>query len=272
MTVECHTCDRWFVHIPAAMQHMDAVGHWRDNAKCESCSIHFFYEDDVYNHMDDENHWAPKFECEACTAMFTSQQAARRHMDSTNHWRHHWCEDCERGFQNANNLRQHLNSSTHRAGSIHCPFCSKPHTTASGIVHHLETNSCPNAKNLNRQKIYEIINRSDTRGVITNKQLTWHSEQNGDHIASTATWNGRQYECYLCHRGYNTLRSLNQHLDSPAHKQKIYHCFGRACSKQFTALAQLFNHLESESCGATRFNVVQQNASDILTGRRMIAF
>ncbi|WPA97988.1 uncharacterized protein RHO25_002599 [Cercospora beticola] len=112
----------------------------------------------------------------------------------------------------------------------------------------------------------------DTRGAITNKQLTWHEEENAELVASSASWNGYAYECYLCHRDFGSLRALNQHVSSPAHKQKIYHCLSRSCGRQFTALAQLFNHLESESCGATRFSVVQKNAAAVFSGQRMIGW
>jgi len=54
--------------------------------------------------------------------------------------------------------------------------------------------------------------------------------------------------------------------------EQIYHCFGRACVKQLSALAQLFKPLEGESCGATRFNVVQNNLRNIMTSSRQIAF
>lgn len=167
---------------------------------------------------------------------------------------------------------QHLHGSAHRGGSLSCPFCKKPHTTASGVAHHLETGSCQKAANLNRETIYKFVRQQDRTGIITNKMLTWCDEDNGNYTATSATYNGHQYECYLCHREYQTLRALNQHLGSPTHKQRIYHCFGRGCARQFTALAALFSHLESESCGATRFNVVQQNVNGMLTGRRMIAF
>jgi hypothetical protein len=66
--------------------------------------------------------------------------------------------------------------------------------------------------------------------------------------------------------------SLNSHLNSPAHREKVYHCPGRGCGKEFRALAPLFNHLESESCGAVRFETVQRNVGGILGGNRLIAF
>ncbi|KXT11163.1 hypothetical protein AC579_4067 [Pseudocercospora musae] len=273
----CDTCDREFGSEQACNQHMNALGHGGEREgkrlfECHTCSFSSLHESDTDDHMDRYGHWQPQFDCEACSTSFWSNAQAISHMNTANHWRKHWCADCERGFQNANNLRQHLNGATHRAGSISCPFCKKPHTTASGVAHHIETASCPKARTLNRETVYKIINARDTTGLITNKQLTWRSEDNNDYVANEASWNGCAYECYLCHRRFASLDSLNQHLSSPLHKQKVYHCFGRMCGKQFSAIAQLFNHLESESCGAMRFGQVQQGAAAILSGRKMIAF
>jgi hypothetical protein len=90
--------------------------------------------------------------------------------------------------------------------------------------------------------------------------------------ATNQAWNGYYLECYLCHREFNTTQALNQHLKSPVHQQTVYHCPNRGCSKEFKALAGLFNHLESESCSFMRFEKVQQQVGKILSSNRMIAF
>jgi hypothetical protein len=109
--------------------------------------------------------------------------------------------------------------------------------------------------------------------VITKKLLTYH-DTSSSIIASSASYNYNRscYECYLCHKGFEQLESLNQHLNSPVHKEKAYHCPGRACGGEFSALAALFNHLESESCGTVRFDAVQRNVGGILSGKKMIGF
>lgn len=139
-------------------------------------------------------------------------------------------------------------------------------------MHHVETGSCPRAPQVNREFIYKMINQRDTTGVITNKQIAWHGEDNSESIATAASWNGHGYQCGLCSRSYSALRSLNQHLSSPAHKQNIYHCPGRGCGKQFKALAPLVNHMESESCGVMKYQRVQQTMTGVLTGQRMLTF
>jgi hypothetical protein len=168
---------------------------------------------------------------------------------------------------------QHLNSSVHRNNDISCPFCKRGFTTATGVTHHLETGACPNARSLNRDTILTEVRRRDPNHLITKKLLTFHDNVSST-TATSASWNGNSglYECYLCHKGFRELKSLNSHVNSPAHKEKVYHCPGRACGREFRALAPLFNHLESESCGAVRFDAVQRNVGGFLSGQRLIGF
>ncbi|KAF9740250.1 hypothetical protein PMIN06_007053 [Paraphaeosphaeria minitans] len=256
---ECDTCYREFVNAYAAEQHMNALNHWNQD---HSPSL----QDGYYSDDDD-----PGFECEACMAVFDSFAKARQHMDAYNHWRQHWCNSCEKGFQNENNLRQHLNSKIHRGSNMLCPFCNRSFATATGLVHHLEAGSCPQARGVNHATILEQIRRVDPHHVLTKKLLTYPSSTPNHTTATSATWNGYGFECYMCHREFGGLGALNQHVNSPAHRQKVYHCPGRACSKEFTALAGLFNHLESEVCGSVRFEAVQRNVGNFLNGR-MISF
>ncbi|CAG7937571.1 unnamed protein product [Penicillium salamii] len=203
------------------------------------------------------------------------QNSCNQHMQSADHFSDRYCRECKKYFQNAHNLRQHLNSRTHRGSDVKCPFCNTGFVTPSGASHHLETGSCPGAPRLNRESIARVVQRLDTTGVIAKKQIEWH-EQNVEYVANSSSWNGSGYECYLCHRNYRTLLALNQHLKSPAHAQKVYHCPNRGCAKEFTALAALFNHLESESCRFMRFENVQrvhrQLTDQITSNRRITLF
>lgn len=47
-------------------------------------------------------------------------------------------------------------------------------------------------------------------------------------------------------------------------QQKLYHCPGPRCSREFTSLASIINHLESEVCGFVRFEEVQESFGDII--------
>jgi hypothetical protein len=169
---------------------------------------------------------------------------------------------------------QHLNSKIHRGSAITCPFCRRNFTTATGVAAHLETGSCANARDLNHATILNEIRRRDPNHMITKKLLTYPTSSSSTSTVTSAAWNQDtgDYECYLCHRGFSSLKGLNQHVNSPAHRAKAYYCPGRACAKELTALAGLFNHLESETCGAVRFEAVQRNVGGFLSGRRTIGF
>ncbi len=54
--------------------------------------------------------------------------------------------------------------------------------------------------------------------------------------------------------------------------QALYHCPNRNCRLDFKTLAAIINHLESEACGATRFETVQNKIHNIVSGNRMVAF
>ena len=149
-----------------------------------------------------------------------------------------------------------------------CPFCSRCFTIVSGLSHHLETSSCPNARNLSRETIHKALRERDQSGLITKKQLEWHQET----WAKEGAWNGEYYECYLCHREFRQMADLNKHINSPVHQQKIYHCPNGRCGSEFVSLAGLCNHLESESCGFMRLERVQHNASNLFTGKRLLGF
>ncbi|TLD14079.1 uncharacterized protein PgNI_02859 [Pyricularia grisea] len=203
-------------------------------------------------------------ECRRCYATFSNNQDRIKHEAD----QHAYCFDCDRDFLNPNNARQHLNSKTHRGHSMQCPLCNKLYTTATGIVYHIESGGCPNTQNFSRDAVYRLVRSRDPQGIISKKLIGWTG---GDEYEATdRTWNGYGYECYLCHRIFPKIHSLNQHLKSPAHQQSYYHCPNLVCRNEFRTLASLVNHLESESCGYMRFETVQDRAKRMILGGRII--
>lgn len=174
-------------------------------------------------------------------------------------------------MQPLSDTSQHLNSRVHRASGISCPFCGVERASATGLVHHLERGSCPNAP-LNRDALYLAVRRRDPNGIISKKLLEFHGSPTYSATENSYNYRHDAYQCYMCGNLYGKLNSLNQHLNSPVHQQSLYHCPNRHCGREFTTLAATMNHLESESCGFMRFEAVQQNVGRILDSRRMIQF
>ncbi|RAR15528.1 zinc finger protein [Stemphylium lycopersici] len=233
---KCETCDREFGSQQAAIQHMDALDHWGPRFECDTCDREFFTQHSAEQHMDDTGHWELQYECETCDRRFHSEPSANQHMSALKHHKQHYCRDCAKTFRNENALKM-------LAGF---------HTTLRPVhVRELEIST---------------IVRS-FRPSVSGIAVACSGTQD---IATGATWNGFNHECYLCHRDFSTLQGLNQHLNSPAHSGKLYHCPNRSCAGQFVRLASLFNHLESESCNFVRFEKVQKHVHDFITGRQKL--
>lgn len=73
--------------------------------------------------------------------------------------------------------------------------------------------------------------------------------------ATARSFNGHDYECILCHKTFGSLSSLNLHLNSPVHDERIYHCPTEfsGCGTEFKTLSGLMRHAESGSCGILCF-------------------
>ncbi|KAK4130590.1 hypothetical protein BT67DRAFT_410561 [Trichocladium antarcticum] len=276
---ECGSCVRAFPSgWRARDQHCNATGHDLPAFECDTCDLYFPNERLRLNHMRYNGHFqdnasscssiAGEYECNQCSWSFHTEDDRNKHYIED----HLYCEDCDRNFISLNNIRMHLNSRAHRANSIKCPFCTASYTTATGMTHHLERGACPNAPNLNRDQIYQFVRSKDPNGLISKNTIAWHDERNTTYVASGKSWNGSSYECYFCHREFGKLPSLNQHLASDVHREALYHCFQPSCRLEFKTLAACINHLESESCGAVRFETVQRRIGDIVNSNRMIRF
>lgn len=177
---------------------------------CNCCQRRFRSDYAQWQHKVEKNHF--DYECSCCYMTFETEQMRKEHEVD----RHHYCADCERQFTSLNNTQQHLRSAAHLGSSITCPFCKRGFTTATGLVHHIESSACPRARNLDRDAVYRIVRQKDPSGVISKKLIGWTGSDSFE--ATARAWNPYEgaYECYLCPRTFGQLSSLNQHLQSPA--------------------------------------------------------
>ena len=170
-----------------------------------------------------------------------------------------YCAPCKILFQNFNNLRHHQRSSAHVARNIRCPMkrCARSFVSRAGLVAHLESGACKSG--MTRKMIDDIVHRLDTQGIITDPaRMLTNGGSKKKEVTTWATeraWNGAAYECYWCHQTFATLRTLNAHLRSPAHAEKIYRCPPRqsGCGAEFGTLSAFCQHMESGSCDVFRF-------------------
>lgn len=140
------------------------------------------------------------------------------------------------------------------------------------MILHLESGTCKSG--VNRQKVNQYVRQLDRNNVITNPSRLLTAGDNDDttYIATEASWNGRAYECVLCHNDFRTLRDLNRHLASPRHQAKVYKCPLNTCQVHFGTLSALCQHIESEKCGVSKFKAVQRTMDSMLSGVRRIGY
>ena len=274
----CDRCDRYFNSERALNMHeRDSPNHnfccnkdfatesrlqqhWTSSAAhdyCQYCDEHFDDSEELQEHFEQNHDY-----CSLCRKVFASNHGLQQHNSQV---RHVYCPSCDRTFQNENNLRNHLRSSLHSARDIHCPFgCGMSFITNSHLVLHLEAGGC--SSGMDRNSVNKLVRRYDRSNVITDpSRLITSGDEEISYIATSASWNGSGFECYLCHNQFCNLRALNQHLASPAHQARFYICRGPDCGSRFSTLSALCQHIESEKCGVRKFRAVQA-AMDNLFG------
>lgn len=304
----CRDCNRNFT-TKTALTH-----HWRDSSKhsycedcdelfddddeleehwfkssshfyCQECDEHFDDDDELEDHLED-NH----FYCSTCsqvsltvdrdvrshstlrTQLFTTEDGLHQH-NSRKHW---YCASCRRLFQTENNLHTHLRSSAHQPRRLRCPGsrCKASFITEAGLVLHCESGACRSG--VTRRAVDRVVTSVDRGNIITDptKMIEALNAPITEIWATSQSWNGKAFECILCHREFTDLTRLNQHLHSPAHENTKYLCppAWNGCKTQFKTLSGLMQHVESETCGVAKFKQRFKNVvHDVTTGMGMLS-
>jgi hypothetical protein len=133
----------------------------------------------------------------------------------------------------------------------------------SAVAHHIESGACH--KGINRHTVTAAVHALKIIPTISIGRRIDGSAKPPivTNIATALSFNGFGYECYLCHRTFGTLPSLNTHLRSAAHDAKEFKCPGKKCGRQFKVISALIQHIESEACGLAKFKQVEDFAADL---------
>ncbi|OAX39223.1 hypothetical protein K503DRAFT_792087 [Rhizopogon vinicolor AM-OR11-026] len=279
----CRRCDRYFNSWSAYDQHIQmSSSHWMCNEcqddfpswlglkehyvqspnhhYCQYCDSHFDFASQLQNHYEDEHAY-----CGSCNRVFKNDVGLHQH----NRQSHAdvYCISCRRVFRSPSNLHAHLNSSLHRPKDTFCPFngCGMAFINKSALALHLESGSCRSG--VDRRFIDNFVRNNDRSNAITNpaRLITAGERGNVQLIATKQSWNGRAYECVLCHSQFRDLTDLNRHLASPRHQEKVYRCPLSSCNAHFVSLSGLCQHIESERCGVAKFKVVKDAMDNIFS-------
>ncbi|KAI5118107.1 hypothetical protein M0805_003461 [Coniferiporia weirii] len=239
-----------------------------DHYYCTICSTLLNDEYDFLNHGE-KYHYV----CGSCVTIFASSNALINHNDCE----HYYCRECDRVFQTAANLASHKASSIHKPRNVNCPGrgCRKAFISVSALILHAESGTCPSG--VTRSTVDAFVARLDRQNVITNpaRMITGpYGHQTPpaepEYWATERSWNGYAYECFLCDSTFRTLWSLDAHLKSPRHRERIYRCPMAGCGQEYQVLSALSQHVERGSCGARRNTQVQSVMDRLTNGMRTI--
>ncbi|ETW80917.1 hypothetical protein HETIRDRAFT_320509 [Heterobasidion irregulare TC 32-1] len=251
----CTACERLFVHDRALEQHLQSSAAHQDSSD--------EYEEESEVETDSESESEERY-CHGCTRWFVSRESLYQHLASSS--RHNWCFVCSRDFGSEAALDQHSSSRVHKDRNFRCPLCGSMFKFPSSIAHHVESGAC---NNISRHQVTAAVHRLN---IVPTISLSHRITGPGGppmrtivhYSATEQAFNGSAYECYLCHRTFRTLASLNMHLGSAAHDEDEFEC--PKCKKTFTLISALVQHIESEVCGAARFKQVEDIATQ-MTGQ-----
>jgi len=205
--------------------------------------------------------------------------ASRKKLVAHNIRCHWYCATCDRFFNSPSNLQSHI-SSIHRAKTIRClgGGCKRIFISVSAMTQHLESGAC--RSNVTRAIVNHIAIRLDGNNVITNPSRLIQGPEGyrapvstPPPIADASSWNGRSYGCFSCNNEFRLLAGLNQHLRSPIHDIAIYRCPNKdGCSRVFTTLSGLCQHVERNKCGVQRLKYAKLAIESLMVGMRRIEY
>ncbi|TFY54250.1 hypothetical protein EVG20_g9784 [Dentipellis fragilis] len=280
----CQHCDRHFTSSRTLQNHLDRDHYYcathgkvfdtpiglkehyeqsRDHHYCQRCNLHLQYDSALVDHMEKQH-----FACRFCRTSHKTEAARKEHFSE----KHLYCEPCNRLFQSKSNLDSHLSSSVHQPRNVFCPGrgCNRAFVSASALVLHFESGICPSG--LTRQELNRLVVRADRDNLITNPERLIAGPDGARAPPTTTTWatelswNGDAYQCFLCNRCFGKLVSLNSHLQSPRHEEKIYRCPNATCQMQFTTLGSFVQHAENGGCGVRQFKQVKSALDEMIVG------
>lgn len=278
----CCDCDILFQDIHALNAHMASRAHRKPLTQKSSRTTSKKLKKSVAK--------TPKnTECNECQRTFRSLQSLEQHRKSTKHkpLSDLACpmrEGCRGRFSSPSALLQHLESGNCRSGMnrdriyrivqscdqdrvIHKALGLTPSSSPSLSTCESSLGSSIQIIPSDTESEWSLVATPMSESIAEESLMQW-SLLEGSQISieelSFSTTIALNLRCSLCPNGrkmFATAQALQQHMDSPVHYAKIYHCpnnisttiSGKAGKqrreeKQFSTLGGLTQHLESGAC------------------------
>ena len=288
----CVQCDRLFVNPEALSQHLQSSIH-ATQFHCCDCDRDFVNEQALHQHLADKIHkpntkskvsslGLSEWICEDCDRNFKDEKSLGQHRSSVIHkplsdFKCFGHEDCKKRFTSPSAWLHHLESGACRSKIT---MASLNTAVQSSDIHQNITGSRnPGYTALQEAQMSE--NTSPEGSIILtpvtgdgfDEDLYWPTSpgsasgmltpnSTSSRRLSDSSFPALRLLCPLCPIGrkpFKTLEALGNHLSSPAHSPKIFHCplalagyedEGKVSQliKYFSTLSGLLQHLESGAC------------------------
>ena len=279
----CRTCNRFFEDKPALRQHLRSPPHVSQFHCCD-CDRDFVNEHALKQHLTHKihkiQHQSSDYACKECDREFRDNGALQQHQASVIH---HPLSDirCIANSNKSKGCLQHFRSPSallHHLESGNCPS-GTTRRKLNAVVQENDIHqiiSGPTEFTMQQQAMVMSGAETPTTSSDIGVMLTPSSSNTLDHFPTSQILTPQSSQstdlaifclessskiCPLCpktRRPFPTSLALQQHLCSPAHTPKMFHCpvsfFPASDSKKstikksFSTLSGLAQHLESGVC------------------------
>ncbi|MCJ1234745.1 hypothetical protein MMC14_002708 [Varicellaria rhodocarpa] len=284
----CHQCQQDYKSDDLRQQHQRSMRH----CYCHECDR--FYKDNVAR--DQHIRHSPRHRASLisqrreCSKSFQNRQAPDQHISDEAH------------IPKQTPLPQVILLAPTTHAEIKCPSgskCDRQFGSLPAAIQHLESGAC--SSGINREKIFTFFQKTDTDRLIisgVHKTLTEFPEDfdteseflDDDAISTPSSTSGilldqsdplsramahlglKNCSCAQCPKTFRNAKDLENHMNSPIHLPKIFHCGlppGSFGYRTFRTLSDLVRHLRSGACkkgqgsSCKRLAYIEENLSEL---------
>ncbi|XP_055314291.1 zinc finger protein 665-like [Sitodiplosis mosellana] len=229
----CDLCsEKTFTSFNAVQSHyLDVHGTKDGYVKC--CQKKFHRLHLIRDHM--EWHRNPNiFRCDICNKSMTSRLTLSQH--KVLHTKKFFCEECQRSFRDANNLRKHMRSHKGMRPRFICNICNKAYFTKRCFQIHYDTHNPNKNKSSESLSICEFC----AKAFPTKQQLEKHLRKHSTEPPEPRP----KFQCNICQAWYATKGILKTH--------QLMHTTGpqkcNQCGRMSANLNALKSHIRQVHC------------------------
>ncbi|TGZ83680.1 hypothetical protein EX30DRAFT_338294 [Ascodesmis nigricans] len=204
----CTQCQQSFNTKPALSQHLaDSPFHQTREYRCIDCESDFASINELVYHKC-RFPCGEKTETFTCEAVFGSRAALEKHQRRCLHGP--YADDPE-------------------AKVVKCRPCNRKFVDAAAMVAHLESGRCKSG--MKRGVVDLAVMAFDKDGVVHDgdgvRRMVKEEERmrmERKRIEFVDEVDGRRWRCEICGKKFKMQKGLEMHLESPVHREKVYHC------------------------------------------------